>query len=258
VPPGEWVKLADFVQAIKDHNPDFQRPHGDYQSWYIYNAAGKPLMGFEHWDEVEGALIRWLISHTLFLLGVVSLGSSIEAGPVTHFQIVDAGFFEPDPPAKTAPAVFKPLNISPRNLTIRVPQQASLYDRFQLARFAELLRREEKRTVYSITQHSYRLALQQSINLEQILAFLNRATQANIPLALSDALRQWDEKIGSVKLETLTILRVNQPGLIERLFQHPEIGPLLDRPYGQSSILVPNENAEYLRELLIKHGFLDV
>ena len=56
--PGAWYRLDDFVAAVKAADPDFQRPDGDYTTWYLHDPRGQSLMGFEHWDEVEGALLR--------------------------------------------------------------------------------------------------------------------------------------------------------------------------------------------------------
>ncbi|RME53674.1 MAG: hypothetical protein D6790_17450, partial [Caldilineae bacterium] len=33
--PGAWYSLAELIAAIKEVQPDFQRPTGDYESWYI-------------------------------------------------------------------------------------------------------------------------------------------------------------------------------------------------------------------------------
>jgi hypothetical protein len=37
--PDTWYKLDDFVTAVKQADPDFQRPGGDYTTWYIRDAS---------------------------------------------------------------------------------------------------------------------------------------------------------------------------------------------------------------------------
>ncbi len=72
VPPGVWWSLESFVAAVKERQPDFQRPAGDYDSWYIRDAAsGAYLRGFSNWERVDGALVRWLIEQPLAWLGAV-------------------------------------------------------------------------------------------------------------------------------------------------------------------------------------------
>ncbi len=262
LPAEEWLTIEDFKQTLKKVDPDFQRPHGDYQSWYIYDPQGQPLMGFEHWDAIEGGLIQQIIVGPLFGLGVVDLGGPAEDLPPTHFLMTPLGyqFLNPQevsirPPAQASKRSF--IRINATNFTIRVSNLVSLYDRFQLARLAELVRREPKQVVYQITRSSYRQALEQSITLEQILAFLNRITRAQVPLNLSDSLHHWDRQIGSVKLEHLTLIRFNQIALLSELLQHPEIGPLLDIPLGDEAILVPEKNVTQVRQLLLQYGYLE-
>ncbi|MEM7348277.1 MAG: hypothetical protein AAF485_28955, partial [Chloroflexota bacterium] len=170
LPSGEWFSIRHFQQALKKTEPDFQRPNGDYQSWYIYDAQGEPLMGFDHWDKVEGGLIHYILTTILGGFGVVELGAPAERVPATLFRITPFGesFLLPDTPY-VEPEIKRPpvLGVNAATFTIRVPNEASLYDRFQLARFAQLHRREEKRMLYKITRESYLKALEQSISLEQ-------------------------------------------------------------------------------------------
>ena len=261
LPGGEWVSLNQFIKAIKQNEPDFQRPHSDYHSWYIYDKAGKPLMGFEHWEAVEGRLIRYILGTILFALGVLDLGAPAKMLAPTTFRITPLGerFLNPDAAAKPSPAKRPPpLRINAANFIVRVPHQASLFDRFQLARFAALQRREELRTIYQISRQSYLTALEQQITLEQIQAFLGRATRAQVPLALVEAMHNWGRRRDSVRLESLIVLRVSDPDMVSELINHREIGPLLDRPFGKAGILVPQEHVESLRGLLVRYGYLDV
>ena len=35
IPENRWWSLAAFVAAVREQHPDFQRPAGDYDSWFI-------------------------------------------------------------------------------------------------------------------------------------------------------------------------------------------------------------------------------
>ena len=79
--PTAWYAIADLIAHIKATNPDFQRPDGDYTRWYVRDAAaGDYLAGFESWDQVEGRLLRFLITGPLFWLGVVALDAVAAPG----------------------------------------------------------------------------------------------------------------------------------------------------------------------------------
>ena len=67
-PLDDWWSPAEFIAAVKGADPDFQRPGGDYDSWYIRDERGEYLRGFDSWDKVEGALIAWIIEGPLHWL----------------------------------------------------------------------------------------------------------------------------------------------------------------------------------------------
>ncbi|HWQ83332.1 MAG TPA: hypothetical protein VN363_02130, partial [Anaerolineales bacterium] len=93
LPVGKWWSMAAFVEAVRQQAPDFQRPAGDYDSWFI-RRTGSPdyLRGFEHWDEIDGALIRFILAGPLYWLGCVDLALPAENGskdrrPVSAFRL---------------------------------------------------------------------------------------------------------------------------------------------------------------------------
>jgi hypothetical protein len=90
IPQGKWWSLPAFVKAIKEKFPDYQRPAGDYDSWFIKRASdGQFLRGFAYWDVVDGALIKYLIQ-TLHLLGRLHLAAPEEGKEVTAFFLLSS------------------------------------------------------------------------------------------------------------------------------------------------------------------------
>jgi hypothetical protein len=54
IPEGKWWSLNAFIRDIKQKYADFQRPAGDYDSWFIKRESdGQYLRGFSAWD-------RWM------------------------------------------------------------------------------------------------------------------------------------------------------------------------------------------------------
>ena len=75
LPPGEWRGLDALTAMIKREDPDFQRPEGNYTDWYLRETeTGNFLTGFESWDRVDGALIRFIVTGPLYWLGAAALG----------------------------------------------------------------------------------------------------------------------------------------------------------------------------------------
>lgn len=192
-PAEAWWPCAAFVAAVKAADPDFQRPDGDYDSWYIRDAAGKAyLSGFESWDRVEGALIADLLAGPLRWLGVVehgrpSPGAEGDPGLLCRLTAAGAhwlGLAVPEPHTPE-PA---PITIGP-DLLVDVPPSAGLYVRFQLERFADLEQAEPGR--YRLTANGLSRALARGVKVEQILAFLKRASQQPVPAGVAGRLCQW-------------------------------------------------------------------
>ena len=77
LPAGTWWSLTAFTAAIKETAPDFQRPSGDYNSWFIRREGSEQyLRGFAHWEAVEGELLRYMIAGPLHWLGVTDIAFS--------------------------------------------------------------------------------------------------------------------------------------------------------------------------------------
>ncbi|NDJ86558.1 MAG: hypothetical protein GYB66_11775, partial [Chloroflexi bacterium] len=87
-----WIGLDQLIAEIREMDPDFQRPGGDYSSWYIRDRdTGDYLQGFEQWDRVEGATLRFAVEGPMYWLGLVDLGHSTPDGPVTSFRLTAFG-----------------------------------------------------------------------------------------------------------------------------------------------------------------------
>lgn len=257
-PGTNWLVIDDFINIIKQKDPDFQRPNGDYESWYIQDNKGHMLMGFEHWDQIEGGLIQYVLTHILPLLGVVDLGGPAEAVAPTTFRLTPVGevflakkSITDEAPQKT---VFLRVN---EKFYVRVPPQTSLYDRFQLARFAQFDNREQGKIVYKITRASISRAVKNGVTPDQIMAFLTRATNNQIPLNIVEALRSWGTRYASAKLEQATILRLKDETVLVELRKNPTVNHLLGEHLGPATLLVAPKNVAELRRLLTDLGYLD-
>ncbi len=254
----EWLSLSDFIAAIKRTEPDFQRPDGNYESWYIYTPQGQPLMGFAHWDDVEGALIRYLITHILWWLGVVELGAAAASDPPAAFRITPSGRRFLHNQTEPAAAESKiPLLRVDTNFYAVVPARASLYDRFQLARFAQLERREPERAVYRISQASVSRALKNGVAADQITTFLARATHNQTPLKVIETVLAWGARQNTARLEPVTLLRLSQPELLTELRQHPSLGRCLGEVINPTTIVIPADKVAEVRRLLTELGYLE-
>jgi hypothetical protein len=256
--PENWYSLNDFVAAVKKIDPDFQRPNGDYDSWYIQDDEGRSLLGFAHWDRVEGRLIRHVLGHILSLLNVVELGNATSGKTASSFTITAAGrhFLAGNPAPVDESARPAYLRVA-ENFRVRVPAHASLYDRFQLARIAALEQRENNRAIYCLTRASIGQALKNGVTPDQITAFLTRATSNQTPLKVVETLRTWGSRFDALQLEQATLLRLKDGRQLAELRQHPALRSLLGEVLGPTTVLVPNQNVSRLRKILVELGYLE-
>ncbi|MEM9774011.1 MAG: hypothetical protein AAF902_05490, partial [Chloroflexota bacterium] len=126
-----WRPHSEVVERIKKENPDFQRPNGNYDIWYIRDlATGEYVSGFENWDLVEGRLLRFLIEQPLNWLGLADVGAGVYR--LTERAIA---WINEDTVAEVEAA--EGLSLSNNGLLI-MPPSVDRYKRFQAGRFAEL------------------------------------------------------------------------------------------------------------------------
>jgi hypothetical protein len=252
--PAKWYRLDDFVAAVKAADPDFQRPDGDYTTWYLHDLRGQSLMGFEHWDEVEGALLRSLVAGPLHWLGVVDLGRDEESGPPVAFRLAN---LTPAPSPKRGGEPAPVAMTVDDDCTVYVPSDASLYDRFQLARFADLVQRGVDGVTYRISPASLARARRQGISAGQVSSFLVRVAGQPLPPKTAEAIQRWHKRSGAIRLERGVILRVDAPETLAALRRQPALAPLLGEALGPQAVLVPQANIQQVRRWLIEQGYME-
>ncbi|MGE5073885.1 MAG: helicase-associated domain-containing protein [Anaerolineae bacterium] len=229
IPPGAWWSLNAFIGGIKKSYPDFQRPAGDYDSWFIKRESdGTYLRGFAYWDQVDGALIRFFIREILYSLGLVELASADEGGAITAFHLLESVARGSDENGKIVVA---------SNGRIAVPRLVPRAVRYQLARFCEWDEEKPDGYRYHVTPQSLTQAREQGLKVEHLLALLARNTDAGIPPALLKALKRWDQNGTEARAETQVILKVSRPEVLEEL-RNSKAARFLGEPLGPTSVII--------------------
>jgi hypothetical protein len=251
---GAWYALDDFVAAVRQVAPDFQRPDGDYTTWYIRDVtSGAYLSGFESWDAVEGALVRYLITAPLAWLGLVDLGTATPDGPPTAFRLTAVGTVFPDlaelpPEPEAAPLILR------SGFTVLVPP-ARRYERFQLARVADWVRTNDP-FVYRLTPASLARARQQGITVARVLEFLTSSTGVPVPRSIEAALTRWEARGAEARLERVVLLRLSSEELMTRIASSPPTCRLISERIGPTAALVRDQDWRRLVPALGEMGLL--
>jgi hypothetical protein len=247
VPAQTWWNLKSFVQAIKQARPDFQRPAGDYDSWFIKRLEdGRYLRGFESWDEVDGALIRFMITHVLHGLGLIDIGAAKAEGEPLAFRRVAR--------RSEVRAEDGRLNIGSQG-RISASRDVPRAVRYQLARFCEWDEPKADEHRYHITPGSLARAKGQRLTVNQLIRLLAAHADGGIPPALVKALRRWEANGTEAEAETQVVLRVRTPEMLKKL-RASKAARYLGEPLGPASVIVKSGAIRKVEEAMAELGVL--
>jgi len=264
IPTGTWWSLNAFVRLIKEKYSDFQRPAGDYDSWFIKRVSdGVYLRGFVAWDEVDGALIRYLLTGPLHWLGVVDLAlPDPEKAPSAFRMTPSASRLLGGTGSERASQETARLHVSSQG-RISVPRLAPRALRYQIARFCDWEDEKVEEYRYRVTPSALQRAKEQGLKIEQLLTLLRKFTAAPVPPVFLRALQRWERKGTEARLESQVILRLASPEVLEELraskmarFLGDVLGPaaVVVKPGAQSKVLAGLAEMGLLAEEAAKDG----
>ena len=208
IPEGKWWSLNSFIRDIKSKYADFQRPAGDYDSWFIKRASdGHYLRGFAYWDQVDGALIKYFITNILHWLGQVDLSIVEGAAEPTSFRLSS---FEGVKEEKGKISVAS-------NGKISIERTAPRVVRYQISRFCEWDDEKKDEYQYHVTTNSLTKAKEQGLKPEHLLALLVKHTKDKVPPSLVKALKRWEVNGTEARVQTQVILKVSKPEVLEEM-----------------------------------------
>jgi hypothetical protein len=255
IPTNTWWSLQAFVADIKQSQPDFQRPAGDYDSWYIRSRSSTEHMrGFEHWDEVDGALIRYMITGPLHWLGVLDLAASAPDASPAAFR------FSRWAEALLAGAPPEGMDEEDENFLIssdariRVPRLVPRSARYQLARFSQWESENEQAYHYRLIPASLERARDQGLRVVHLLTLLRRYALA-VPPSLVSALERWQEHGSEAHIDRVTVLRLKNPEMLQAL-RSSRAARFLGEPLGPATVIVYEGAWEKVLAILAEMGYL--
>jgi hypothetical protein len=255
IPADTWWSLGSFISAFKQRNPDFQRPAGDYDSWFLRsNTNGEYLRGFEHWDEVDGRLVRYVITGPLHWLGMLDLACPEAEHEVTAFRLSgwSKELLKGEAP-KGLPVENEPLVVrSDARLGARrtVPRRV----RYQVARFCEWVKETPDEYQYRISPASLTRARQQGLTVSQLVSLLNRHAKT-VPPSLIKALERWDKLGNDARFEKMVVLRVVSEDILVAL-RKSRASRFLGESLGPTTVAVKTGAVDKVLGALAELGYL--
>lgn len=252
----QWYRLADIVAVIRRQDPDFQRPDGNYETWYIRDAETRQsLSGFDNWTRVEGRLLRFLVQGPLHWLGMVELSTVTEPEQAAYRLAPRALAWLDDVPPP-ADEVRVPLVVQPEGILL-VPYNANRYERFQAARIADPEPLSPGKPYrYRIVPSSLAEAQEQGISPERMLQFLETAGGRPVPAGVRRGILRWAEKGVEGRLQAVAVLRVGDPGILETLRANPKTRDYIGETLGDLAVVIREGQWEAFRQAVAQLGLL--
>ena len=256
VPENRWWSLSALVSGIHEQQPDFQRPSGDYDSWFIRSAeTGAYLRGFGAWDEVDGALVRFLITGPMHWLGLVDLASGEEGGAPTALRLSAwaADLWHGNAP-EGLPTEDAPLKAASDGW-LTIPPLTPRAVRYQVARFCDWGAEKDGNYRYRITPSALERARGQSLRPSQLLGLLRKHSKETVPPHLAQALERWEATGTQAVVEKVSILRVTSPEVLAAL-RKTRAARALGDSLNETTVLLRAGQEELVLAALAEIGYL--
>jgi len=256
LPKGNWWNLASLVSDVKERRADFQRPSGDYDSWYLVDEeSGEYLRGFEYWERVDGALIEFLIRGPLHWLGILDLaaGEKGEDGKSFRFSGWAMDLLSGKAPKRPRPDQEKLIIDSQGQIQASrfVPRAV----RYQVARFCSWEKPKKGIYRYRLEAESLQKAQLAGLDIAQLLKLLKSNASTDIAPNLLQALKRWENEGTQAKMKEMIVLRVNSAEMLKAL-RDSRAARYLGEPLGPNAIEVKTGAREHVMRVLTELGYL--
>jgi len=257
VPRETWWDLDAFIARIREQHPGFQRPGGDFDSWYLRESAtGQFLRGFDHWDAIEGRLLRYIITGPLHWLGAIALGADPRDNQPTAFQTSAAfGQLADGAPGAETKEPQLPASLHPNGRVV-VPRGTGATQRYQIARWATWDSLEADGYVYRITPRALEAAGKQGLRATQVLAILKAACDASVPDPLVRAIERAAARGTEARLQSTIVLRVSSPRLLDELRRRRATARFLGEALGRDAVMLRSGDWQALSDAAARLGLL--
>lgn len=256
LPTDRWWSLNSFVSGVFEAHPDFQRPAGDYDSWFIRRESdGQYLCGIASWDEVDGALLRLIITGPMHWLGIYDLAAPEPgAAPAAFRPSAWAEALWHGSPPRGLALENQPVKAGSDGL-IRLPALSPRSLRYQVARFCnwEGESREEYR--YRLSPASLERARQQGLKTSHLVTLLRKHSSGPLPPTLLQALERWEKFGPQAQIETVTILRLSSAEILNSLRQS-RAGRFLGEAVSPTVVIVKPGGEQVVLRTLAEMGYL--
>jgi hypothetical protein len=228
-------RLPSFVIYLRETNPDFARRDGRYDTWHIRDLhTGEFLHGFENWDRIEGALIRYIVEKPLIWLEEISLNSS----PTHPLNL----------------STTHPFTLSSDSTITLMPHLR--YERFQLSRVADFVELKDGAYVHRLTPRSMKRANEQGISASRVVDFLEKNNEKPLPASVRKAVERWRERGAEVRVESVVLLRTKDAATMDILLKLESVKRAVVERIAANCVSIRAREARTVQSAIAQNGTL--
>lgn len=247
IPVGKWWNLNSFIKAIKEVEPDFQRPAGNYEVWMLKKrSSGQYLKGYRHWDDIEGKQIEYLITRPMRWMGMVEIGGLKEGSPPLAFRLMPSNL--------AATNEDGTMSVSNDGLIV-ASKDISRVLRYHVSRFCEPPKINRDSYIFKVTHASLSRAREQGLSVENLFALLRKSGVQTIAPLFQKALERWQENGIEAAFKNVLVLRVKKPSVIAEL-KKTSAARFIQEELNSTTVVIPKDAREKVRQALIAIGVL--
>jgi len=254
-----WIELEEFIAFVKGTKPNFLRSGGEYESWFIrQSSTGEYLKGEEHWNEIEGAWLKFIIGSVLQWIGVIELSIDKKSGGIIAFRKTKNAHqlftIESSHPSSTA---TERITLQKNGNLIAGPgcSREALY---QIARFCEWKHQRGGKYHFVINYESLLRAKKQGLHSKNIIALIKTYCKKPIPENILSGISHWEVPTHTVLVENRVLVRFGSKRVLDNILNSKD-GTLVDERLSSKDALVREKNIQRLTEKLAENGiFIEI
>lgn len=255
IPKNTWWNIQSLIDFFHNNQPDFQRPAGNFDSWLIKSKkTGQYLHGFDCWDDVDGALLRYLLTGPLHWLGLVDLASTSTTSRPGDFRLSQWSTSLLNSTALVLPP--EDFKITMRSTgQILIPFNSSRAARYIISRFCEWDPRKRNGYFYHISTRSLSSAREQGLKIAHLIRVLEENSAAGVPPKLRSTLEKWDSLGTQVNFQHTVLLTVAKPEILE-IIKKSKAGKFLEKQLNATTIEIRKGFEKQVEQELLEIGYL--
>jgi uncharacterized protein (UPF0147 family) len=263
LPVDTWFETADLLERIQDLDMDFLFPDHlqmeAYRGNWYYSNSGSYFYGstrdlLDRFEKMEERFVSSAVTGILHALGVVDLGRY--RGRWGAFRLTEDGRqilgekrTQVEPDQEEGKILVQP------NFQVLAMGPVDLAWLARLDLFADRQQADRGAFLYDLTRTSVYRALQLGMEMDEILAWLQDASEVEVPQNVRRTVEEWGAHYERIVFRSgASLLQAADAALLDEMLDDPDLGSHVARRVSPEVALIKEEGLENLVTKLVDQG----